>query len=50
MTGELNKILEWLYVNRVTMNVLKTEFISIGSRRTLAALEGSIVLLANGVS
>ena len=35
MNDDLTKIIEWLSANKITLNKLKTEFMLIGSRRTL---------------
>lgn len=50
MTSDLNNIFQWLCSNKLTLNVLKTDFMLIGSRQKLSALEDSIVLSANDVA
>ncbi|CAB4026392.1 Hypothetical predicted protein [Paramuricea clavata] len=47
MTSDLNNIFQWLCSNKLTLNVLKTDFILIGSRQKLSALDDSIVLSAD---
>ena len=50
MTSDLNNIFQWLCSNKLTLNVLKTDFMLIGSRQKLSALEDSIVLSADNVT
>lgn len=50
MTSDLENIFEWLCANKLTLNVLKTEFMLIGSRQRLATFEASIMLPVNGIS
>ena len=50
MSRDLNKIFEWLCVNKLTLNVLKTDFMLIGSHQKLAVFEGALELSINGVS
>ena len=40
----LRGIASWLSVNKLTLNVLKTDFMVIGSRQRVASLEGEIAL------
>lgn len=40
----------WLCANKLTLNVLKTDFMVIASRQKLAALGDSITLSVNGIS
>ena len=44
MTKDLKGIASWLSVNKLTLNVLKTDFMVIGSRQRVASLEGEINL------
>jgi len=44
MTKDLRGIASWLSVNKLTLNVLKTDFMVIGSRQKVASLEGEINL------
>ena len=48
MKNDLNKIFTWLCANKLTLNVLKTEFMLIGSRQKLAA--GDVILTNDGIS
>ena len=48
MSRDLDKIFQWLCANKLTLNVLKTDFMVIGSRQKLSTLEDSIVLSAKG--
>ena len=50
MTSDLNNIFQWLCSNKLTLNVLKTDFMLIGSRQKLSALDESIVLSADNVT
>ena len=44
MSNDLNEIAAWLNVNKLTLNLLKTDFMLIGSRQRIAALDGNIEL------
>ena len=44
MTKDLKGIASWLSINKLTLNVLKTDFMVIGSRQRVASLEGEINL------
>jgi len=44
MTKDLKGIASWLSINKLTLNVLKTDFMVIGSRQRVASLEGEISL------
>ena len=44
MTKDLKGITSWLSANKLTLNVLKTDFMLIGSRQRVAALEGNVTL------
>ena len=44
MTKDLKGIASWLSINKLTLNVLKTDFVVIGSRQRVASLEGEINL------
>ena len=44
MTKDLEGIASWLSVNRFTLNVLKTDFMVVGSRQRVASLGGDIAL------
>ena len=44
MSKDLNGIASWLSDNRLTLNVLKTDFMVIGSRQRVASLEEDIAL------
>ena len=50
MKNDLNKLFTWFCANKLTLNVLKTEFMLIGSRQNLAALEGEVILANDGMS
>ena len=44
MTKDLKGIASWLSVNRLTLKVLKTDFMVVGSVQRVASLEGDIAL------
>ena len=44
MSKDLKGIASWLSANRLTLNVLKTDFMVIGSRQRVASLEEDIAL------
>ena len=44
MSKDLKGIASWLSTNRLTLNVLKTDFMVIGSRQRVASLEEDIAL------
>jgi len=44
MSNDLNEIAAWLNVNKLTLNLLKTDFMLIGSRQRIATLDGNIEL------
>ena len=44
MSNDLNEIAAWLNVNKLTLKLLKTDFMLIGSRQRIAALDGNIEL------
>ena len=50
MTSDLDKIYKWFCANKLTINVLKSDYMLIGSRQKLAVLEGSMLLSVGGVS
>ena len=45
MSNDLNRIFNWLSSNKLTLNILKTDFMVIGSRQRIATLAGNISLL-----
>ena len=50
MSSDLNRIFNWLSSNRLTLNILKTDFMVIGSRQRIATLAGNISLSVNGLT
>ena len=44
MSKDLKEIAAWLNVNKLTLNLLKTDFMLIGSRQRIAALDSNIEL------
>ena len=47
MTKDLKGITSWLSANKLTLNVLKMDFMLIGSRQRVAALEENVTLRLN---
>ena len=50
MSNDLNRIFNWLSSNKLTLNILKTDFMVIGSRQRIATLVGNISLSVNGLT
>ena len=50
MSNDLNRIFDWLSSNKLTLNILKTDFMVIGSRQRIATLAGNISLSVNGLT
>ena len=50
MNTDLRHVLTWLTVNKLSLNILKSEFMIIGSRQKIASLEGTIDLSVNSIS
>ena len=50
MSNDLNRIFNWLSSNKLTLNILKTDFMVIGSRQRIATLAGNISLSVNGLT
>ena len=50
MNMDLQFLQNWLIANRLTLNVLKTEFMLIGSRQRMATLTQELDLSINGIS
>ena len=50
MSNDLNRIFNWLSSNKLTLNILKTYFMVIGSRQRIATLAGNISLSVNGLT
>ena len=44
MNADLKHVSSWLIGNKLTLNVIKTVYMVVGSRQRLAALEGDINL------
>ena len=44
MSKDLKEIAAWLNVNKLTLNLLKTDFMLIGSRQRVAALDSNLEL------
>ena len=49
MSNDLNRIFNWISSNKLTLNILKTDFMVIGSRQRIATLAGNISLSVNGL-
>ena len=50
VSNDLNGIFNWLSSNKLTLNILKTDFMVIGSRQRIATLAGNISLSVNGLT
>ena len=50
MNMDLQFLQNWLIANRLTLNVLKTEFTLVGSRQSVATLTQELDLSINGIS
>ena len=50
MSNDLNRIFNWISSNKLTLNILKTDFMVIGSRQRIVTLAGSISLSVNGLT
>ena len=50
MNCDLRHVSTWLVDNKLSLNVLKSEFMIIGSRQIIASLEGDIDLSVSGIS
>ena len=50
MSNDLSRIFNWLSSNKLKLNILKTDFIVIGSRKRIASLAENISLSVNGLT
>ena len=50
MIKDLAHIANWLLANKLTLNILKSEYMLVGSRQRIASLEGDFELTINNVS
>ena len=50
MSNDLNRIFNWLSSNKLTLNILKTDFMVIGSRQRIVTLAGNISLGGKGLT
>ena len=50
ISNDLNRIFNWLSSNKLTLNILKTDFMVIGSRQRIVTLAGNISLGVNGLT
>ena len=50
MNIDLQFLQNWLTANTLTLNVLKTEFVLVGSRQRVATLTQELDLSINGIS
>ena len=50
MNKDLEHVATWLLANQLTLIILKSKYMLIGSRQRIATLEGNIDLTTNGVS
>ena len=50
MSNDLNRIFNWLSSNKLTFNIIKTDFMVIGSRHRIVTLAGNSSLSVNGLT
>ena len=50
MKADLKHVSSWLIANKLTLNVIKTVYMVVGSRQRLATLEGDLKLQIDGTS
>ena len=50
MGNDLKHVSTWIVVNKLSLNVLKSEFMIIGPRQRMASLEGNVDLSVGGYS
>ena len=50
MNADLEKLKQWLCANKLTLNILQTEYLLIGSRQRIVTVTESLVLSINGIS
>ena len=50
MNADIEKLKQWLCANELTMNILKTEYMLIGTRKRIATVTKSLDLSINGIS
>jgi len=50
MNADIEKLKQWLCANKLTLNILKTEYMLIGSRQRIATVTESLDLSINGTS
>ena len=44
INSELERLKSWLITNKLSLNIAKTEFMTIGSRQRINATQGSITI------
>ena len=50
LENDIHCVVEWLCTNKLTLNVVKSEFMVIGSRQRLASLSENLDLSINGIT
>ena len=50
MNADIEKLKQWPCANKLTLNILKTEYMLIGSRQRIATVTESLGLSINGIS
>ena len=50
LENDIHHVIEWLCANKLTLNVVKSEFMVIGSRQRLASLSENLDLSVNGIT
>ncbi len=47
LNSELKSLHNWLIANRLSLNIAKTEFMTIGSRQKIRAIDDEIIIKIN---
>ena len=50
LENDIHCVIEWLCANKLTLSVVKSEFMVIGSRQRLASLSEDLDLSVNGIT
>ena len=50
MSNDLNRIFDWFCSNKLTLNILKTDFMVLSSLQRIATLDENISLRVNGLT
>ena len=50
MSVDIQSLKNWLIVNKLTLNIIKTEFLLVGSRQSIATMTVNMEAFMNGIS